>query len=156
MSQGGERKRSWVDLGVLILSFLGAMVSFFGAVTTYASEAQIPGVTLWPLPGYVLIDWILAGSLGFIAVFFYLRKPSKNRLRMTWLFPGAFIPLIVLGAFSIGLMVLLSFLLSLVSTSILAFRNQTNWLESFGVLMVGSIGNLAIVMAIISLSGQML
>jgi hypothetical protein len=152
----GWRKRSIVDLLALILAFVTATVSFFGALFTYVTEAQIAGVSLWPLPGLVLVDWILVGVLGFFATYFRLRRRSKRWLVACWVFSGAFIPLVILGAFSIGFMVLITFLLSLLATSILAFRNGTNWLESFGALMLGSIGNLAILMLVISLSGQTL
>jgi hypothetical protein len=156
MSESSIPKRSWVDLLVLFIAFTGAVVSFLGVILTYISQVQIADAKLWPLPGAVLIDWILAGSLGFISVFFCLRKKSKNWLRMTWLFTGAFIPIMILGALSISAMVFIAFLLSVTSTGILALRNPTNWLLSFGLLMLGSIGNLAILMGIITLSGQTL
>jgi hypothetical protein len=71
-------------------------------------------------------------------------------------FTGAFIPLIILGLLSIGSLVFISFLLYLVPTAILAFRNPSNWLVSFGMLMLGSLGNLAIVMLIIAVGSQTL
>jgi hypothetical protein len=147
-------KRSWVDLLALTLAFFGALVSFFGALLTYVSQVKIEVTSLWPLPGLVLIDWVLVGSIGFVVAFFSIRKSSAWWLRTAWLLTGAFIPLIILGAFSIGLMVVVAFLLFVVSTIILAIRHQTKWLESFGFLMLGSIGNLGLLMLIITLGTQ--
>ncbi len=156
MAETERRKRSWRNLLVLLIAFTGAIVSFAGALYTYGSQAQIPGNSLWPLPGFVLIDWIVAGSLGFIATFFCLRKASRRWLRWDWVFTGSFIPLIILGAFSIGPLVLISFLLFLVPAAILTLGVKTDWAADFGLLMVGSIINLAILMGIITASGQAL
>lgn len=156
MAEAGGQRRSLVKLLDLLIAFSGAIVSFLGATFTYLSQAQISDTPLWPLPGLVLVDWILMGSLGFIAVFFALRKASRLWLRATWVFTGSFIPLIILGTLSISPLVSLAFLLFILSTTILAIRNQTSWLASFGFLMIGSIGNLAVLMLIITQSGQTL
>jgi hypothetical protein len=156
MSEPSEIKPSGLDLIALIFAFLAVTLSFLVAVITYISQAQIAEVPLWPLPGLVLTDWILVGVMGFFATFIGLRKRSIVWQIIPWIFSGSYIPLIILGEFSIGFMVLITFLLSILSTIILAFRNRTSWLISFGGLMIGSIGNLAILMLIISLSGQTL
>ena len=156
MAAMGEQKRSWVELLALVLAFLGAMISFVGASFIYLSQAQVAETNLWPLPGLALLDWVLSGSLVVIAVFFSLTRASKRWRAATWLFTGALIPLIILGVFSIGPLVLLSFLLFVISTAILALRSRSNWLVSFGMLMLGSMGNLAILLVIITLSEQIL
>jgi hypothetical protein len=156
MNQNEERKWSWMDVLGLILGFLAAILSFFGGSFTYLSQLNNGEVTLWPLPGMILLDWVVVGVLVFFAAFFILRRRSKVWLLLTWVFTGSFIPLIILGAFSIGYMVLITFLFSLIATALMAFRKGINWLESFGALMIGSIGNLAILMLIITLSGQTL
>lgn len=153
MSEGTEQKRSWVDLLALVIAFIGVTISFFWSISIYISQAETsPGISMWPLPGLALVDWVLMGTLGFIAVFFSLRKDSKRWRNATWIFTGAFIPLIILGLLSIGLMVFISFLFMLISTAILTWRARTSWLASFGLIMLGSIGNLAIMMGIIFLS----
>jgi hypothetical protein len=133
-----------VDVLALVLSFLAAIVTFLGVISTYSSQAQLPEVPLWPLPGLVLIDWLLVGVTGFLAVFFSLRRRTVWWHRITWLLTGAFIPLFILGALSIGTLVLMAFFLALISTFIITIRLRWKWLESTGYLLLGSIINLAI------------
>jgi hypothetical protein len=155
MSTNSQGRRNWVDLLALLFSFLAAIVSITGAIFTYTTQAQIAGTTLWPLPGWVLIDWLITGFISFVVVSISLRKKTSAWLRMTWLLTGAFIPLIILGALSIGYLVLIAFFFAVISTFILAIRYRFKWLESFGILMFGSIGNLIILVFIINLgSGQ--
>jgi hypothetical protein len=144
MNMDSESQSSWVDILALILSFLAAILSFGGAAYTYISQAQISATPLWPLPGIVLVDWVLLGTVGFIAAFFSLRKKTVGWMRSTWFLTGALIPILILGAFSIGPMVLIVFLLAAISTFIIAMRLRLKWLESFGLLMLGSISNLLI------------
>lgn len=154
MSANTDRGRPWVDMLALVLSFTAAMVTFLGAILTFASQDRIAGASLWPLPGLVLVDWLLIGVIGFVVTFFSLRRKAVGWLRMTWLLTGAFIPLIILGAFSIGLFVLMAFFLAVISTFIIAIRQRIKWLESFGFLMLGSIGNLVILALMIFGAGQ--
>jgi hypothetical protein len=149
MSSKGDGRRSWLDLLALILSFLAAIVTFWGAVFTYLSQAQIPEASLWPLPGWMLINWFFVAVFGFIVAFFCLRRKTVGWLRMTWFLTGAFIPLIILGAFSIGLWVFIAFFFTMLSTIFIAIRQKSKWLESFGFLMLGSIINLGILILII-------
>ncbi len=154
MSASDESRRNWVDLLALFLSFLAAIVSISGAIFTYTSQAQIPEVTLWPLPGLVLVDWLLIGVISFVVVSISLRRKTAGWLRMTWLMTGAFIPLIILGALSIGLLVLIAFFFTVTSTFIIAIRYRFKWLENFGFLMLGSMSNLLILILIISLGSS--
>ncbi len=148
MSTNTESRWPWVDMLALLLSFLAAIVTFSGVVFTYVYQTQIAKAALWLLPGLMLIDWLFTGIAGFVAAFFCLRRKTIGWLRMTWLMTGAFIPLIILG-FSIGLWVLIAFLLAVMSTFITAIRQKSKWLESFGLLMLGSICNLGVLALII-------
>ena len=154
MNKNGDRGRSWLDFLALVLSFLGAIVSIGGALLTYSSQAQIPDAPLWPLPGFVLLDWVILGLMGFLATFLSFRQSSAKWMQVTWFITGAFIPLIVLGALSIGLFVLIAFLLFVISTIILAIRRRAKWLESFGILMLGAVCNLGILLIVITLGNR--
>jgi hypothetical protein len=151
MSANSESQRSWMDVLALFFSFLAAIVSLSGAIFTYATQAQIPEATLWPLPGFLLVDWLFIGIISFVVVSISLRRKTVGWLRLTWLLTGAFIPLIILGVVSIGLMVLIAFFFAVISTSIIAIRYRFKWLESFGILMLGSISNLLLLILITSL-----
>jgi hypothetical protein len=154
VSKKEEGRSSWLDFIAMVLAFLGAFVSFLGAILTFSSQAQTPTASLWPLPGLVLLDWVLLGSIGFFTALFSFRHGSTTWVSVAWFITGTFIPLIILGAFSIGLAVLVAFLLFVVSTVIFAVRQRTKWLTSFGLLMLGSICNLGVLMLMIRLGKQ--
>ncbi len=154
MNATDEKHGSWVDYLALGLAFLAAVISFWGAFATYAYEGQVPNTPLWPLPGLILSEWVLLGLVGFILAYLCTRGASGWWLRAAWIITGTFIPLIVLGAFSIGAIVLVAFLLLAIATSIYSIRRNGKLLESFGFLMLGSIVNLGILSVIITLSNQ--
>lgn len=147
-----DQQGSWLDIIPLVLSFFGAMASFSGAILTYLTQAQIPEASLWPLPGLILIDWVLLGSVGFLATYFCFRRVSTKWLHAGWFITGTFIPLIILGAFSIGAGVLIAFFMFVVSTIMITIRQRGKLLASFGLLMVGSICNLGVLLILITLS----
>jgi hypothetical protein len=147
---------SWLDFVPLVLAFFGALVSLWGASVTYLSQAQISGASLWPLPGLVLMDWAVFGLAGFITAYLCFRQVSAKWLHAAWFITGAFIPLIILGAFSIGSGVLIVFILFVVSTIILTIRQKGKLLASFGLLMLGSIYNLGVLFLMITLGNPSL
>jgi len=146
-----EQHSSWLDFVALALAFFGAIVSLGGALSIYSSQTPIAETPLWPLPGFVLLDWALLGLIGFLATYLSFRQLSSKWRLVAWFITGAFTPLIVLGAFSIGLFVLIGFLLFMISTILLAIRKRAKWLESFGLWMLGAICNLVILLIMITL-----
>jgi hypothetical protein len=156
MSENGDRGSSWLDFIALSVSFLGALVSIGGAVLILLDEASITMTPVWPLPGFVLLDWAVLGFIVFLATYLSFRQISAKWLLVAWFITGAFIPLIVLGALSIGLFVLITFLLFVISTIILAIRKRAKWLESFGLLMLGAVCNLGILLIMITLGNRSL
>jgi hypothetical protein len=154
MNENCERGRSWLDFIALSISFLGALVSIGGAVLILSDEASLAMTPVWPLPGFVLLDWAVLGFIVFLTAYLSFRQISAKWLQVSWFITGAFIPLIVLGALSIGLFVLIAFLLFVISTIILAIRRRAKWLESFGLLMLGAVCNLGILLIVITLGNR--
>ncbi len=154
MSSTSEDRGAWIDYLALGFALLAAVISFWGAFQTYTFEGQIPDNNLWPLPGLILSEWVLLGVIGFFLAYLCTRGTSKRWLRAAWTITGTFIPLIVLGALSIGGVVLVSFVMLVISTTVYTLRKHGKWLESFGFLMVGSIFNLCILWVIITLSNS--
>ena len=146
-----QRNIGWLDVLALILSFFVAIISCSGALVTYLAEAQIPQAPLWPLPGLVLVEWVLLGLSGLISAYLCLRRLSIIWLFTIWFLTGTFIPLMILGAFSIGAGVLITLLLFAVSAIIFTIRQDGKWLASFGLLMLGSISNLVLLLIVITL-----
>ncbi len=142
---------SKADFIGIALSIIGAVISVVVPVALYGSlKAGVGTASLWPLR-LMLVDWALLGLLGFVAAFLSFQLCSGGWLRATWFISGAFIPVIILGAASIGPYVLISFGLAMVSSLVLAIQARSKWLENFGLLMLGVVINLGIVYLVITL-----
>ncbi len=143
---------SWPELIALSAAFIGAIICLVGSLAFYVSQIQFSGPSqLWPLPGMVLLWWALLGVFGFIAVYLAVRQTFTGWLHASIFLTGAFLPLVILGAFSIGIFVLIGFLFFLVSMLILALRKRAKLLESFGLFILGAICNLGLLYLMITL-----
>jgi hypothetical protein len=156
MNPQDNRRHMWLKLTVQIFSFLAMVISLGAAAAIYSTEAQNGITPLWPLPGLVLLDWALVGSIGFISSYLVLRGAKGKWLRAAWIITGTFIPLIILGAFSIGFFVLIAFFLYVISTIILTVQRKPKWLLSFSLLMLGSFINLGLLFIMITLGAPSL
>jgi hypothetical protein len=154
MNPQNKRWRFWLNLFAQVLSFLNVLVSLLGATIVYVTQAQSAVTSLWPLPGLILLEWALLSVIGFASTYLVVRGARGKWLRGSWFISGAFIPLIILRALSIGPFVLLAFLLFVISTIILTVQRRLQWLLSFGLLMLGSLVNLGLLILIITLGSQ--
>lgn len=141
-----------IKIAAWIFSGIGATICVLGAAGIMSGQAITGGGSLFPLPGLILIDWAVAGILGFlssIAAF----SPQYQRLgRGVWIMTGALLPLMALGALSIGPWVLAAVLCFLVASIMVAVLTKTQLLVNLGYLVVGLIGNLVIALAFILLA----
>lgn len=142
----------WATFAALVLAFIGALIALSGSWLVFVEQAQFQGARIWPLPGFALVDWAIMGTLGFLGVLFSYRPNGSVWLKTIWFVVGALIPLVVLGAFSIGLFVLISLLFILASSIIISIQKKSKWLWHLGLLMVGVICNLGLFLLFIAFS----
>jgi hypothetical protein len=152
VDQSESYQPGWVDYLALGFSFFAVVFTLWVVLSVASFQRQIPGESLWPLPGFVLLLWSLLAVFGFISVYLCMKRLSEKWQYALWAILGTFIPLMILGAFSIGTLVFLVFLLFLVSTLILSIRQKVKWLASLGFLMLGGVSNFILLLIIISLS----
>ncbi len=154
MNDNQQTSISRGDFFGLVIAFVGGILCVVGAIWTYVTQVQFGASPMWPLPGLVLTEWAILGIVGFTAAYITFRKNVVIWQQTTWAISGAFIPLIIVGAFSIGPFVLIEFGLFMISSLFLSVQRRPKWLENFGLLMLGAIINLGILYAIITLSGS--
>lgn len=139
-------------IAALVSAGLGLVICVLGAAIIAGSQAMPVEESIFPLPGLILIDWAVIGVLGFISGIVAF-DPHYQRLgRAVWIVVGALLPLMVLGALSIGPLVLASMLCFLVSAILVAVNNRTGLLTNLGYLFVGVIVNLVIILGLILLA----
>jgi hypothetical protein len=151
MNDSKPYQPGWVDYLALGFSFFGVVFSTWAALSVASFQTGTPGESLWPLPGLVLLLWVLLAIFGFISAYLCMKRLTVKWQRALWAILGTFIPLMILTAFSIGTLVLLVFLFFLISTLILSIRQRAMWLVSLGFLMLGGVANLTLLLIIISL-----
>src|SRR4030042_1984916 len=98
-----------------IFGAAGLGISLAGALLVGAERLSFTGSTIWPLPGLVLLDWAGLGVAGLLGLLSEGNPKHPYNLNIIWFVIGAQMPLVVLGAFSIGAMVLLSLIAFLVA-----------------------------------------
>jgi hypothetical protein len=134
-----------------VLVSLAAVMSILGAAAIWSSEASIQSSALWPLPALVLFNWAGLGFLGALAVYLAEKSDRNWLLGIPWAITGALLPMVVLGVFSIGPLVLVSALLFLVASAVVTLRRQRSFLHGLGLLLVGSVGNVALLFLLIAI-----
>jgi hypothetical protein len=133
-----------------ILASIGAVICLIGATAIAGQQQQmnIPGESLWPLPGLVLAEWMLLGIVGFAGV----ASGRPNSLLVAWSACGGLIALMIMGAFSIGPLVLASAAPLGGAALIASLRRRHDVLRSLGFLVAGSLVN-ATLLAVIFVVG---
>jgi hypothetical protein len=135
------------------LVVLGVLVCIAGA-TGFWQYAQLssPNASLWPLPALVLIEWMFLGIVGAIAAVADRQSARSVWTTTRWAVCGALFGLVILGIFSIGPLVLLAALTFLGATILADHRYQRNVGAQVGVLTAGTIGNVGLLLMLISLA----
>jgi hypothetical protein len=117
-------KPRWFYLASLGLALVGVLIAVVGARLVFQGQAEMQGSRMWPLPGMVLVDWAGLGVLGFLDALLHPRGQSSAWLKALWFVPGALLPMAIVGGFSIGLFVLLSFFSFLASAVMLTIPEK--------------------------------
>lgn len=146
-----ERHIHRADFIGLACAIIGALISAVVAIAVYVQQAVSSTVPMWPLPGFVLMEWALLGIFNFIAAYYVFRGSSINWQQAAWALTGALIALIILGAFSIGPYVLIAFILFVISIVLFALCRKPKWLPSIGVGVLGIILNFGLLWLVIRL-----
>ena len=134
----------------LLLASLAAAISIAGAAGFMTSQAA-NGSAVWPLPGLVLLDWAIIGFIAPLVVYLEERSTGRHALDILWGLSGGLLPMVYLGAFSIGLFVLLSALPLLTCCAVLTLSRKQSWLRGLGFLATGLLLNLVVLLVFIAL-----
>ncbi len=139
----------------LASALISGLFSVGAAIGMYRPLAQGVSGSLWPLR-FLLLDWALIGIIDFIAAYFVFRWSSSRWQLASLALTGALIPIIIMGAYSIGPLVLIAFVLFVVSYVLFALCRKPKWLESIGALALGIIVNLGLLLLLITLANRTL
>ena len=147
----GQSNR-WANSVALVLAFIGVLIASGGSLVVFIDQAGMsPGSPVWPLPGLVLMDWTILGILGFLSAYGGRTPSSALWRKIAWVVAGALIPLVILGAFSIGLFVLVSLLFFLGSTIFLSMQRKEKWLDYLGMFFIGTVSNLGLLLFFVAI-----
>jgi hypothetical protein len=135
-----------------VFAALSAGVALVGGIGFAAQQASFasPG-SIWPLPGLVLLDWAALGVIGFIGILLAENPRNLPWFEGSWFAVGAFLPLVVLGAFSIGPFVFLSLLTLLIAAILTSLQLKISPLPRLKFLLIGTLANLGLLLGVILL-----
>lgn len=141
-----------------LFAALSAGVSLGGAIAFAAQQASLastPGESIWPLPGLVLLDWAAFGVVGFTGILLAEDRDEPqarpSRFGASWFAIGAFLPLVVLGALSIGPFVFLSLVALLIAALLASLQLKLSLLPRLKFLLIGMAANLVLLLGMILL-----
>lgn len=133
----------------LASAVLGAIWATVAAGLFLIQETEGPGSTAFPMPFLVLLDWAALGIAGAIYVSFVTLRSDARKLQGAWIVLGAYIPLIIIGGFSIGPFALVGALLLLAPAVFLTIRHGGSSVRLLGSLVIGLLANLTIILAFV-------
>ena len=93
-----------------ILAGIGAIMCIGGAASIWIPQAASnpPGISLWPMPAFLLIEVALLGVLGFLGIVLEPRQSSGPWGWLVWVACGGLLGLSILGEMSVSVIVLLA------------------------------------------------
>jgi hypothetical protein len=125
---------------------IGAVICLVGAYTVAVAQASVrtPGnpvwLSIWPLPGLALLEWSVLGMVALVGVVW--GRPGT--LTLAWVACGALAALVILGAASIGLTVLLALVFLTVAALLASMRRERNLFRDAGSFLLGTLVNFAL------------
>jgi hypothetical protein len=135
-----------------ILAALSAAIALGGGIGFAAQQAALPGSSIWPLPGLVLLEWAAFGVIGFTGILLAENPANLSWFGASWFVIGAFLPLVVLGALSIGPFVLLSLVALLIAALLTSLQLKLSLLPRLKFLLIGIVANLGLLLGLILLA----
>ena len=142
----------WLFAALSVAVSLGGGIGFAAQQAVWASA---PGESIWPLPGLVLLDWAAFGVVGFTGILLaedrVAPQARPSRFGASWFAIGAFLPLVVLGALSIGPFVFISLVTLLIAALMASMQLKLSLLPRLKFLLIGTVANLVLLLGMILL-----
>ncbi len=155
MDQNNQTHRPWLEYLATGLGAVGALIAIAGPMLVLGSQSNDPGNSIWPLPGLVLMDWAILGVLGFLAAYLGTKPLPGFWASAAWFAVGALVPLLAIGALSIGPFVLLSMAFFSASAALVTIHRRLTGRDVFGSFILGAVINLSILLGMIALGGNL-
>ncbi len=110
---------------------------WWGYLNSSAYAPTLAGPSLWPLPAGYLLEIVALGLCGLISVSANRGPASQLWGNATWTTAGAFLTLVVLGAWSIGLFVAPTLFALVAAGALAGFRRRRRLWPQMGWFVVG-------------------
>jgi hypothetical protein len=136
-----------------ILAGIGAILCIGGAAFLWSPQAASnpPGVSIWPMPGLLLIGVTLLGLLGFAGIAYEPDQSASRWVILTWITCGGLLGLSIFGEFAVSAIALLGVpALFFGAAAIIADgRKKRKMLPDFGILIMSGIVAIGLLFAFI-------
>jgi hypothetical protein len=155
MNKEQPKMKTALRLARWIFSALSAAIALGGGIGFAAQQAAwatAPGESIWPLPGLVLLEWAAFGVIGFMGILLAENPHNLPWLSASWFVLGAFLPLVVLGALSIGPFVFLSLGALLIAAALTSVQLKISPLPLIKFLLIGIVANFGLLLGLILLA----
>lgn len=145
---------SWKRSIEILLGFSGAITCLVVSISFAASELSLYDGDigrLLPIPGFYFIELAIIGLLGFFSTAFPSLASSILWRGMPWICAGILMAFVILGAWSIGFLLIPGMLAFLFTGFLLDRRNKGNVALHFILFISAGLGQSTIVLMLLFL-----
>ena len=133
-----------------VLAAVGASICAGAALVVWQSQPY----DVWPFPALYLIEIVALGMAGFIG----LITRSKGATRwgsVPWGAAGALLASVILGAWTIGPLLLPAMLAFLIAANVADVGSNRRWIRHLGIFIIASVSQASLMFVVIVLRSRL-
>ena len=133
-----------------VLAAVGASICVGAALVVWRSQSY----NVWPFPALYLIEIIALGTAGFVGLI--TRAEGVVRLdRVPWGVAGALLAFVILGAWTIGPLLLPAMLAFLIAAIVTDTRSNPRWIRHLGIFTIAGVSQASLMFVVILLRSRL-
>jgi len=133
-----------------VLAAVGASICVGAALVVWRSQSY----NVWPFPALYLIEIIALGTAGFVGLI--TRAEGVVRLdRVPWGVAGALLAFVILGAWTIGPLLLPAMLAFLVAATVGDMGPNPRWVRHLAIFMIAGVSQASLMFVVILLRSRL-
>ena len=141
--KGAKRVIEWA------LAAVGVGVCVGAVLVVWRSQPH----NLWPFPALYLVEIVALGMAGFIG----LAARAEETVRwgsVPWGAAGALLAFVILGAWTIGLLLLPATLAFLIAATVADMGSNPKWIRHLGIFMIAGVSQASLMFVVIVLRSR--
>ena len=133
-----------------VLAAVGASICAGAALVVWQSQPY----GAWPFPALYLIEIVALGMAGFIGLISSFRGAARWG-SVPWGIAGALLAFVILGAWTIGLLLLPAMLAFLIAAAVADVGSNQRWIRHLGTFIIAGVSQASLMFVVIVLRSRL-